>query len=154
MMDSLELPLDMQWGPATGKTEPLSPAGICFTNVPFADELWPIDEDSLLSCKSVSQWLWNVVLIVPLIAGFGIEEGKEKKKPLSTIIATIGQNNKDEEEERKVSAEELLMELIELKEEGKLIWWEAVHLFGKLRHLLHLIDKITVIGLNLVRSMK
>lgn len=93
-------------------------------------------------------------LIILSIAGFGIEEGKEKKKPLSTIIATIGQNNKDEEEERKVSAEELLMELIELKEEGKLIWWEAVHLFGKLRHLLYLIDKIIVIGLNLVRSMK
>lgn len=123
MMDSLELPLDMQWGPATGKTEPLSPAGISFINAPFADELWSaIDEDSLLSCKI--KFLWKIrnrfsnwCLLFP---GFGVVDENEKK-PLSATAATIGQNKKDDEKERSVSAEDLLMELIELKEEGKLL---------------------------------
>lgn len=93
--------------------------------------------------RSKFMWMWNRFsnwcLLFP---GFGVVDENEKK-PLSATAATIGQNKKDDEKERSVSAEDLLMELIELKEEGKLL------VGGKgLNLVLCCKDKTTVIRWN------
>lgn len=57
-MDSLELPLDMQWASVASKAEPLSPTALeGFTNDPFAAELWSITKDESLSCKERKFWI-------------------------------------------------------------------------------------------------
>lgn len=137
-MDSLDLPHDMLW---SGKAEPLSPdahsikgtshsfvSSHPFLGATAVDQLWPIEEDILLSCE-LKTWptimYWSHVSVYDL-PGFDIEDDSS-----TSTTTTIGQQYHDynkvtkeeqeveEEHENRTRAEELLLELIELKEEGK-----------------------------------
>lgn len=127
-MDSLDLPQDMLW---SGKAEPLSPggnktpsaSGSPFAGTAASQQLWPIEEDILLSCKWAMRWMMPLELTISLfLQGFDLDDDSNTTTSTTfgqqyhEIVRKKQQQQQQDSCEDKSRAEELLLELMELKE--------------------------------------